>query len=268
MMGGAVVGAGLASITTLATPILVTAALMVVAFAVSLRLKEPPRFDEDEVAMGYLPATGQAARLAWRRRLVRYMLVISAVTMATYTIINVLGQPYLREHGVGVGLLGVLFLPARLAGVAGSLVAYRVVQVIGERRTIVLAPVFVVATALAYAVFDSAWVVVILPIGGMALAIGRTIYSAYLNDRIPSSQRATIMSFQQLLLSVVLAGLLPLSGVIGERVSLPAAYAISAAIVGVIIAAGLVLWLRAGRSEEEDSPPAAPLREPDTMPAG
>jgi MFS family permease len=121
---------------------------------------------------------------------------------------------------------------------------------------------------LGFAAFDTVGAFLFLPVAGLAMAVGQTLYSAYINERSPSSQRATILSFQQLVMSLSMAALVPLAGALGDRAGLQAGYALIMGLVGVAAAAGVLLWLRAQRGGDAPPMPDQSLAEPETVPAG
>ena len=79
----------------------------------------------------------------------------------------------------------------------------------------------------------------------------------YLNRRIPSANRATILSIQNMIFSLVVAGMEALLTAIGDWRSLPAAYLTGAVILAIAGAPLLVIWLRAHRREEQEEAAAA-----------
>jgi MFS-type transporter involved in bile tolerance (Atg22 family) len=84
----------------------------------------------------------------------------------------------------------------------------------------------------------------------------------YLNRRIPNNQRATILSFRQLLTSLIIASFQPGLGVIADQISLEAVFIASGAFVVVTVPAALFFWLRADSREVE---PGAALLEAEAV---
>ena len=81
-------------------------------------------------------------------------------------------------------------------------------------------------------------------------AMSFVVISDYLDRRIPSANRATILSIHNMLFSLVVAAMEALLTAIGDVRSLPAAYLTGAVILAVIGAPLLALWLREHNREQ------------------
>jgi MFS family permease len=115
-------------------------------------------------------------------------------------------QPYLLELYGDSGAYGIAGLAAAIvagAQIVGGLTAPRL-RLLFRRRTSLM---LVAATAssvalLLVALAESFWVVVgLLVVWSLAFAVTMPVRQAYLNDQIPSQQRATVLSFDSLLSS-------------------------------------------------------------------
>jgi MFS family permease len=91
------------------------------------------------------------------------------------------------------------------------------------------------------------------------------IISGYLNERIPSARRATILSFYQLSFSLVIAFVEPLRGFIADVGSLPAAYRTAGVLLAILGAPLFVLWLRSTRDEQLLTQPAGRVTEREAL---
>ncbi len=249
-LGGILIGAPLAAWTNLPTPVLLSAVLMAGAWIVSLSFREPPRNDESHATpLGYLAGVREAASIVWHTPAIRYFMFLAATIVAVGMCVSILTQPFLSSHNVNVAHFGWYLVPGNLLGMAAALWAYRVTARFGVNRVIAALPLIVMATSVGLGAFDSLYAFVFIPLCGMVYSFSFPVVSDYLNKRIPSGQRATILSFYQLLFSLMLAPLEPLLGWIADEAGLQAAYRTVAIIVAVGAAPLLALWLRAIRSE-------------------
>ncbi len=251
---GLLIGAPLADATTLWFPVVASAALMAGAWLVSLTFHEPPRLDEGEEQLSYLEGTKKAALIVYRHKSLRYMMLLAAAVMAVGISVSILAQPFLDSHDVDVGNFGWFLIPGNLLGIVAALVAYRVTAAIGVTRIFSLLPLAVIVTAAGLGAWDSLGAFVFYPIGGMVMAMSFPMIASYLNERIPSSQRATILSFHQLSFSLFTAVIEPVLGAIGDKWGLPVAYRVAAIVMALLAGPLLVLWIRAHRSEVLLSP--------------
>lgn len=263
-LAGMLAGAPIAAATDLAFPILLSSAIAFMALLMAATMKEP-ELAHDEVRLGYRALIAESARTAWRLPAVRTMLVLSAVLMASTNASFIFAQPFLHAHDVSTQMLGVAQSPMRLGGIMGAVLAYRAVGAFGMRPTLVAAAAVIGVSYAVIGAWDSVFAFAALaPITLMSYLM-LPIVSDYLNVRIPSSQRATILSIRQLLFGIVIAAFQPGLGLIADHVSLEAVFFTSAGFVVATAPIAFFFWLRADRAEADGIERASEL---ETTPAG
>lgn len=253
---GTLLGAPLAAFTNLWFPILISAVFLFAAFAVSLTFREPPRPDDGHHA-GYWEGIRAASRLTWRVPSVRYVIGLSAVLGAAASTIFIFNQPFLSRHGVDVGNFGWFLVMGQLAGMLTSIFAYRVIDLLGMRRLLVLLPIAVLCVTFGLGMFDTIGAFAFIPLNSAIYALMTPAISTYLNVRVSSAARATILSLQNLVLSLLLAGFEPIAGFVADARGLPASYQVAGLLVAIAGAPMLALWLRADRGAVAAGVPAA-----------
>ncbi|MCC7364223.1 MAG: MFS transporter [Dehalococcoidia bacterium] len=259
-----IAGAPLADATALWVPVMCGAATMAVAFLVALTFVEPPHLAEGEEQLSLAAGTKEAARLAFGTPAIRYMMLFGAVTTASASAASILAQPFLESHGVDIGHYGWFLVPGSLLGMAAAFMAYRVAQGFGLERTMALLPLGMVAAFAGLAAWDSLGAFVFLPMTGIVISACFPLVGNYLHQRIPSSRRATVLSLYQLLFSLVLMGLEPGLGAIGDEWGLPAAYRVAGILLAVTALPAYLFWLRAHR-RTRGQPDAIPAHPPAVM---
>ena len=248
------IGAPVAQALSSQDTIFIGAATLGLTTAIVLFMHEPPRFadEEDEAPsdLGYLQGVARALRITWSLPTVRWMIVFAGALAATTAATGYLVQPFLLHQGVEVGLsFSLLQVPEMAMGAVGALVAHRIAGRVGVRRYLSFLLVVSVGLYSGLATIDF--------LGAIAFFWRLTFFhssispvaTGYLNRRIPSDQRATILSLHSLAIGLMLAPLTPAIGIVVEAYSLGRAFAMSAAVTAV---AGLVtglLWLRAHARE-------------------
>ncbi len=262
---GLAAGGWLAELVGLWVPVVASGGLMGIAWLVSFSFREPPRLAEDEGQASYIEVTKDAFRVAFGRPAVRMMMLLMAVVMGVGVSMTILQQPFLDGHEVRYGFYGFFLIPGQLLSIAGALLAYRVSEMLGLSRVILLIPVAVLTTAVGLGAIDHLAAFAFYPLTTAVFAMSFPIISDYLNRRIPSANRATILSIHSMLLSLVLVGMEPLLGVIGDWRGLPMAYRTGAVVLAVAAVPLLALWLREHRREtpsdmEEEGADAAETR--------
>lgn len=253
-----IAGGPLAEATTLHTPILVSSGFLVLATFVALGFREPPRLEEGSTQLSYLAGVREAAHVVWRSRTVRYLVPFAAVTAAGTMATEYLTQPFLLSHDLEVGFaFSAIQVPLRLAGMVGALAAAWLVVRVGEVRIIVAVPLVGVAAYAGLALWDSLGAISLLATLGLVSGAARPVVSGYLNRRIPSDQRATVLSLQQLVFSLLLMPIVPALGFTADKIGLPAGFAFAAVLLAVLGSASGALWIGAHRRDRLASEHAA-----------
>ena len=244
--------------------ILAGAAAMGVAGLIALFLREPPRSEAEFT--GQQPChDGSAAAprtpglfsnvlggvlVVWRSKLLLwYILAATLLSGVIMVSSDFLLQPFVVHHGVdpasgvdsGFAYSGIVMSP--VAGMlVGSLIAAWVANRFGERRSLVL-PLFVACLIfLAPTLWDSLWVVGAIGLLAAVRGMSRPIATGYINRRIPSDQRATVLSMFELSAALLIAIILPQAGAVADAVSFQASFGL---LLLILVGAGglfAVIW--------------------------
>ena len=264
---GLLIGSLVAHYTTLWIPVVASGGLMGVAWLVSFSFKEPPRFEETEGQQGYLTVVKEAFGVAFGKPSVRYMMLLTAGVMGVGVSMIILQQPFLDDHEMPIWSFGLFLTPGQLLSMVGALITYRVITLLGVSRIIVLMPIVVMITAVGLGAIDYVAAFAFYPLTTTMFAMSFVVISDYLNRRIPSANRATILSIHNMIFSLAVAGMEPLLGWLGDTWGLPVAYRAAAIIVAVIGAPLLALWLREHSREQLPGEEPAGDREREPEPA-
>lgn len=258
------IGAPIASATSLSFPIELSAGIALLAVPVAFSMHEPvvPK----EVHEAYPVMVLNGIREAWRQPALRYVIFFSGILFATTFTPLIFVQPYLHEHGVGTGDLGIWQAPVRAFGILSALGAHRFISKLGQAGAMLALPVTLALCNLALAGFDYAIVyAAFLPIG-MVAGMQNPVLATYVNRRIPSARRATILSVQSVVGSMLLAVSEPVGGFIADRFGLRAVFLAFGLMAATFGAAIYVLWFRADTAAETSA--EGLLREPAGEPVG
>jgi MFS family permease len=206
------IGGPLAAAFGIRFTIFVGAATCLVTAGVALAIPEPRHVVvHGEARRGsYFGAIRGAFGELWRQADVRALVLLAGTAGAALEAITYLTQPYLVDRGIDVGVMfSLLQVPIFMAGIAGALLAGRARNPGMAVRTLVLVPV---AGVFGYAVLAVAPGLTGFAAFPLAVALGssiRPLSSGYVNRRIGSERRATVLSIEAMVLSLVLAGLAP-----------------------------------------------------------
>ncbi|MEX0749726.1 MAG: MFS transporter [Dehalococcoidia bacterium] len=245
------IGAPIAAATSLSVPILLSAGVALAAVPVALSMREPSYRGHEEPEP-YLRMVRNGVRDAWNKKPLRYIIAFSGVLQAAVFAPLIFLQPFLDSFDVGTGNLGLWQAPVRAAGMMSAFFAHRLISRLGERGTFLAMPVALGIAYLSLAGMDNMWVyAAFIPVGFVA-GLSNPALSDYVNRRIPSDRRATMLSIQNLAGSVLLAFIEPISGALADTVGLRGMFLMFGVLTLVIGPAILWLWNRA-ESDELDA---------------
>lgn len=244
--------------------ILAGAAAMGVAGLIALFLREPPRSEAEFTGQqpGHDGSTAAprtpglfsnvlgGVLVVWRSKLLLwYILAATLLSGVIMVSSDFLLQPFVVHHGVdpasgvdsGFAYSGIVMSP--VAGMlVGSLIAAWVANRFGERRSLVL-PLFVACLIfLVPTLWDSLWVVGAIGLLAAVRGMSRPIATGYINRRIPSDQRATVLSMFELSAALLIAIILPQAGAVADAVSFQASFGL---LLLILVGAGglfAVIW--------------------------
>jgi len=260
-MAGTLLGAPVAKATDLSFPIVLSGGIALLAALAAASFTEPAVEGGRQHHLSYGQIIGESVDILRRRPAVRYsVLFYGLITIGGIAPIFFF-QPFLREHGIGLGEVGLWQTPMRIAGIIGAVSAYRIIAVLGERRTFYLMPAVLFASYAMLALWDSVYAQIAFPLMNLSVILSQPTITDYLNRRVPTEQRATVISMTNLVRSAVLMPSAPLLGQLADRVSLTASYWAGGALIAVLSLPLLALWspllLRAGETVEAPEPVAA-----------
>lgn len=254
MLSGSVLGGVVAQLTDLGVPFLIRAGVLLAMIVVAGLLMRDLGFTPDR-SEGPLRATRTVLRAAWRHGLgnapVRWLLLASPFTAGVGFYVFYALQPHLLVLWGDPDAYSIAGLAAALlagASMLGGAIAPLVRRLFRRRTsTILLATATSVGVLVALGLVQEFWIALVLvAVWGVTSAIDDPVHRAYLNDLIPSKQRATVLSFDSLLGS---AGSSAFQPVLGRSADL-GGYGFSLLLSGALSAVALpfVLLSRAQRA--------------------
>jgi len=206
MFVGSVLGGVVAQATDLGVPFVVRAVILVVMFVFAAVVMRDMGFTPDR-SMGPLEATrhvlAESVEHGLRKRSVRYVILSAPFASGVGIYAFYALQPYLLElYGdpSAYSIAGLAAAVLSLAQVAGGVLAPRLRGLFARRTTTVIgASLISIATLVLLGINTAFWLaIVLLVVWGFVFAVAGPVRQAYLNDMIPSKQRATVLSFDSL----------------------------------------------------------------------
>ena len=229
------VGGGLLGQLHLSLPYIARAALVLVAFFVGFRTMHEigftPRTMRLQGIVGEMRKVARAGiTYGWRTPAVRLLVMESFLTWGFFSWAWYAWQPYFLDlYGQNAiwlsGLIAALF---GLAGIAGNALVGRLAKP-GRRRTTILlgASAATTATMVATGAVRSFWITVpIFLLGALAGGVLQPVRQTYLHASIPTSERATLVSFDSLVGSLGSVGGQTGLGYLSQERSIPAGFVV------------------------------------------
>jgi MFS family permease len=207
MLIGSVAGGVIAQLTTLGVPFLMRVGVLLTMFVVAFALMKD---------LGFVPAPAKHPLRAIRNvlrasiehglknRPVRWLMLAAPFTSGAGIYAFYAVQPYLLELSGKSKAYSIAGLAAALVAgtqILGGWAAPKLRRVFGKRTSALLVTTAASASVLVVLGLTSAlWsAVLLIGVWGLAFAAETPIRHAYMNDMIPSQQRATILSFDSLM---------------------------------------------------------------------
>lgn len=256
---GILIGAPIAAATSFQTVIVGSSLIGALAVPVALWMREPPYRASTHEA--YIDTLIAGLRDMWRAPALRYIVMFSGIVSLGALAPHVFEQPFLDDHGVKVSSFGLWQAPIRAAGIVAALGAGWWVSRLGERGAFLSLPLLTSAGCLLLAGIDASWIFVAFIALGIVHGMHNPLLASYVNHRIPSERRATMLSVQSVAASIALSAQ-PIGGLIADNYGLQAAflmYGLLTLTTGLIL---LRLWDRAERRDAAMYGPTASAAEP------
>ncbi len=229
------VGGGVLGQLDLSIPYLVRTALLLMALSVGVRTMHDVGFTPRTLRLkGIVGEMRKVARAGmtygWRKPAVRLLVLYSFLVFGFFSWAWYAWQPYfLQLYGHdAIWLSGVIAAFFALAGIAGNMLVPRVARPGRRRTTIMLAGAAISTSAMvATGVVRTFWVTVpIFLLGAVAGGVLSPVRQTYLHQSIPTSERATLVSFDSLMGSLGSVGGQAGLGYLSQERSIPVGFVV------------------------------------------
>ena len=249
--GFTIVGGLMATVTPLSWPIVASGALSLTAATLAWRLDEPPR-ERGSAADSFLGTGLSASRRVLSVPSLRWAATLGALPWVAGFAAFTVWQPVLIGYEVPVAAFGWVAAGMMLVAATGGWSADWFSRRLGMSGALLLLPI-VAAFALLGGSGGVLWVVPLFGLAPFAQNALHPLATVYISRRVPDSERATALSFQQFGGQFVTIFVMLTLSVLVSRVALGHALAGTSAVLLVVAVAAWLLWRRAG--DRELAPP-------------
>ena len=208
-----------------------------------LTLIEPPFYTLKEES--YLKHLGQSVRTAFGGG-ASYFILYAATIGLFFSLGFWLWQPYFKHVALPVAAFGFVYASMNVLGGVVSKFAHHVEDGLGVRWALLLIPLLLAAAFCLECQVHAVWGAGMIALQSLAGGTFAPLLETWVNQRIPSSRRATVLSIKNMLHSVLFMTLSPLLGYAVDAYSLPTALLLMGLIL-VVTAGGFALAYRSGR---------------------
>lgn len=166
-------------------------------------------------------------------RLIYMILLLNALGVFTTTSFFYM-QIYCKNNSVNEWKIGIIFAISCVIGAIGGVSAHRIEKIVKERKLLLSIPIAIMLVM--WGMIDFKTAIFSFMFLGFFDSILCVVYTDYINRLIPSSKRATLLSFSSMVFSFFMLLIFPVFGTIGEYFSMEYAFAFIA-----IVSTGLVI---------------------------
>ncbi|MEO8216514.1 MAG: MFS transporter [Acidobacteriota bacterium] len=258
MLTGSVAGGYIAQVTNLGVPYVLRAVVLVISFVLAFVKMRDVGFEprrSGKIVGEVRAILKQSIRYGLGNPPVRWLMLAAPFTDGVSIFAFYAAQPYLLQLWGNEKAYGIAGLAAAIvagAQIAGGLMVPLAARIFRRRTSVLLTGVIVSVISLGgIAVLPRfALAIALLVLWALTFAMISPVRQAYLNDLVPSAQRATVLSFDSLLGSAGGVVTQPLLGRSADVWGYPVSYAFSAAIQVLAIP---FVWLARRESAPSDA---------------
>ena len=246
MLGATALGnlaSGFLATVDLILPFLVAGLSLLTMLGLVLTFKETNAKQEfdGQVRKSYSQILREAIVAMRVRPALRYpMLYLALVPLAAVIMETFFVQPQALSLGVPLAGVGVIVMAMQLTNMAGSTWSDRIKAQFSERRILYFAPVLIVSSLMLLAAFQRVPALLFIAVIGFVTAALRPLVLNSIQNEVPNDIRATILSMQSLMFTILVASSEPILGSIADKSGLPNAYLVLAGGLSILIL--FLLW--------------------------
>lgn len=238
---------GIIAETSLVLPFLIYLIFLILSIGLVFSLVEPPIEPHPDTGakLSYLQTLQITLESILKQPNLRFSLLYSnLMPLGVFIIAVIFIQPYAVEIGIPLAALGFVVFGLRSVDMFASANADRIVNRIGEWNWLRFAPVLVVIGILGIGIIPTVIGILIFAIASFASAVTRPLVEDLIQRQSPSSVRATILSVDSLVRTIMLVFIEPVLGFVADTRGLPFSFLVMAAGTAILIFLLIFRWRR------------------------
>ena len=210
----------------IALPTIISGITFGLMLIVIFTFKEPAISETNESATrGYFKTLRDAVHTIRQQRTLRYAIVyLTLISLFSWLINSQFVQPYARGLGVPLALIGIALMLMRLSNMLGSAKASHIADKLGERSTLFAIPLITIFCLILLVVWQAIPALIGVAVITFVAAVMRPIVLNIIQNQVADQMRATVLSLQNLVFTLVLSVTQPLFGFIADEGGFSAMY--------------------------------------------
>lgn len=219
-------------------PFFIAGVSLLGALGIVLTFREPQMEEkvEAQTRKSYGEILRQSLALMRARPTLRSpMLYLALVPMAALMMETFFLQPQSVALGVSIAGIGLLVMATQLTNMAGSTLADQVARRLGEGRVLYTIPGVIVISLILLAKFQILFSLLFIAVISLVTAVLRPLVLSRIQSQVSDNVRATILSMQSLMTTLLLTISEPILGFMADRFGLPTAYVTLAGGLSVLV---------------------------------
>ena len=234
---GSVASGFLASLN-LTLPMLICGLSLLIMLGVVLTFKEPEAEgkSDGQARKSIAEILRQSFRLMRARPTLLYLMIyLALVPIASFITETLLLQPQALALGVPLAGIGVLVMVVQLTNMVASSWSDQLKARFGEAALIYASPVIILASLIVLAAFQKFPVLIFIAVIGFFSSVIRPLLLNRIQNEVSDEVRATIISMNSLMNTVLAAISQPTLGFVADQSGFSATYAVFALSLGLLI---------------------------------
>ena len=188
---------------------------------------------------GFFRILAKSIRLLAKRPRILFLIIFSETVFVFTTTLFFYLQNFFKEEGLPEKRIGLIYAAASILSALSAVSASRIERKTGEKKLLVMLPLVLVLCLFGVALTDFKAVFFVLT--GFIEGVLIVVISDYLNRMIPSDIRATVLSFQSMIFSLLMIVLFPAAGVAAQMLSFETAFLLMAVVSAFFTAAYIII---------------------------
>lgn len=174
------------------------------------------------------------------RKIVLYLILFSALVSSLGTTVYFYSQKFFENLSYTKTEIAIIFAISSLLSAFSSKAAHRIERFLRPEGTLITISLLNISALFGLAIFNKLAIEFFI-LTSVTEGMSYPIFSDYINSRIPSETRATLLSFSSLCFSMFMICIFPLFGLMAEKIGFSSTFAI---VGGLYIPLMIILMLK------------------------